>query len=427
MVCIGGSIGKAAIVDRSVCFNQQINSVSVNDGIDSNYVLIAMQSPYFKSCVVDTASHGTLPIISKGKWERLLIPLPPLAEQYRIVAKVDELMKLCDELEAAQAKRERRRDRLVASTLHGLNNGDSDSEASERLPFKESARFYFNHLPRLTTRPEHIQQLRQTILNLAVKGKLVSQKPNEGAGADLLRTLRMFKKQLMQERGIRREKDVEYSILTVGYGLPSTWVWAHVDDAAIVQGGKRLPKDAAFSKMPTSHIYVRVTDMKNGTIMADDLQYISPDVQKAIARYTINQDDLYITIAGTIGQVGLVPPFFDGHNLTENAAKLVFRGLNSEYFRLALSSEVVQQQFRDKTKQMAQPKLALKRISGAKFPLPPLAEQGRIVAKVDELMALCDELAGWINTNTTTSRQLLEVTLKEALRGKENAHQGKHQ
>jgi len=88
------------------------------------------------------------------------------------VAKVDELMALCDELEAAQQKRERRRDRLVAATLNGLNNGDASSEIHERAGFEESAHFYFNHLPRLTTCPEHIQQLRRTILSLAVAGNL---------------------------------------------------------------------------------------------------------------------------------------------------------------------------------------------------------------------------------------------------------------
>jgi type I restriction enzyme S subunit len=112
--------------------------------------------------------------------------------------------------------------------------------------------------------------------------------------------------------------------------------------------------------------------MKNGTIVDDSIRYISPEVQQAIARYTINKEDLYITIAGTIGQVGRVPPIFDGHNLTENAAKLVFREIDRNYFLLALSSGPVQQQFRDKTKQMAQPKLALKRIAGASFLLPPL-------------------------------------------------------
>jgi type I restriction enzyme S subunit len=134
--------------------------------------------------------------------------------------------------------------------------------------------------------------------------------------------------------------------------------------------------------------------MKNGTIVDDQLQYITPDVQRAISRYTINREDLYITIAGTIGQVGRVPSFFDGHNLTENAAKIVFRGMNPQYLCTALNSDLVQQQFKEKTNQVAQPKLALKRILGAQFPLPPLAEQHRIVAKVNELMALCDRLEG---------------------------------
>ena len=86
-------------------------------------------------------------------------------------------MALCDKLEAAQAKREKRRDRLVAATLHGLNNGDASPAPGTRPTFKDSARFYLNHLPRLTTRPEHIHQLRQTILNLAVRGKLVPAEP----------------------------------------------------------------------------------------------------------------------------------------------------------------------------------------------------------------------------------------------------------
>jgi type I restriction enzyme S subunit len=101
------------------------------------------------------------------------IPIPPLAEQHRIVAKVDELMALCDRLEATQAERETRRNKLASASLHRLNNGANADE------FREHASFHLSHLPRLTTRPEHIQQLRQTILNLAVRGKLVSQDPKD--------------------------------------------------------------------------------------------------------------------------------------------------------------------------------------------------------------------------------------------------------
>src|SRR5262245_18022542 len=105
------------------------------------------------------------------------LPLPPLAEQHRIVARVDELMTLCDQLEAARPEREQSRARLESASLHRLNSPTDTAEtdapdlpARQADAFRDHARFVLNHLPRLTTRPEHIKQLRQTILNLAVCG-----------------------------------------------------------------------------------------------------------------------------------------------------------------------------------------------------------------------------------------------------------------
>ena len=111
------------------------------------------------------------------------IAVPPLAEQHRIVAKVDELMGLCDRLEAAKAKRESRRDRLVAASLQRLNNGADGQE------FREYAAFHLNHLPRLAARPEHVQQLRRAILNLAVRAKLVPQAANDEPASELLKRI----------------------------------------------------------------------------------------------------------------------------------------------------------------------------------------------------------------------------------------------
>lgn len=110
-----------------------------------------------------------------------------------------------------------------------------------------------------------------------------------------------------------------------------------------------------------------------------------------------------------------MPQFLGGQNLTENAAKIVFREIEREFLIMVLQSEDVQVQFSEKTKQMAQPKLALKRILGARVPLPPVAEQHRIVAKVDALMALCDRLEASLATTEDTRRRLLDALLAEAL------------
>ncbi len=348
--------------------------------------------------------------LNRKSISNILIPLPPLAEQHRIVAKVNELIALCDRLEAARAEREATRDRLSAAILAHLDVPDPDPTV-----FQGHAAFALQNFAPLTTRSDQIKALRQTILNLAVRGKLVEQDPNDEPASELLKRAEMTKAEATIERKIRKNSEPELSESAGENGSPSHWVWAYLHDFALVLGGKRLPSDASLSHEQTGNIYIRVTDMKDGSISAEDLQYISDDVRARIAKYTIDREDLYITIAGTIGEVGEVPERFHGQNLTENAAKIVFREVDRKFLLLVLRSNDVQEQFQEKTKQMAQPKLALKRIAGARIPLPPLAEQHRIVAKVDELMALCDRMEINLGIADTGRQHLLESLLRDVL------------
>lgn len=240
--------------------------------------------------------------------------------------------------------------------------------------------------------PGGIERLRELVLQLAVRGRLVPQDLGDEPASELLRRAKASKIREMIERKIRRDSEPELSESAGEASSPTHWVWTHLYDFALVLGGKRLPAGASFSTEKTDNIYIRVTDMKDGSISTESLRYISDEVQARIAKYTIDREDLYITIAGTIGDVGEVPEHFHGQNLTENAAKIVFREVDKRFLLLVLRSGDVKEQFQEKMKQMAQPKLALKRISGARVPLPPLAEQHRIVAKADELMGLIDRL-----------------------------------
>ncbi len=200
------------------------------------------------------------------------------------------------------------------------------------------------------------------------------------------------------------------------FSLPLSWVWCAILDFAIVRGGKRLPQGTAFSPHVTPHVYIRVTNMKGGTILKDGLKYVDGSVFQQIKHYIIERDDVYVTIAGTIGQSGEVPEFFHGMNLTENAAKLMFRGLDKHYLLIALQSQAIQDQFARKTNKMAQPKLALKRIASALVPLPPLDEQKRIVAKVNQLMTLCDELETKLSHAEVDSEKLMNAAVQHVLK-----------
>ena len=132
--------------------------------------------------------------------------------------------------------------------------------------------------------------------------------------------------------------------------------------------------------------------MKNGSVSIDSLLYVPSDIYPSISRYTINKEDVYITVAGTIGRVGKIPQQIDGSNLTENADRLVFQFLDQDWLIRCLESQLIQQQIIDATTKVGQPKLAIKRIQELLLPLPPVAEQKRIVARLEEILPLCERL-----------------------------------
>jgi type I restriction enzyme S subunit len=207
------------------------------------------------------------PAINDSDFAVLPIPLPPLAEQHRIVAKVNELMALCDPLEAAKMEREQNRDRLVAASLHRLNSpadaAEADTtglQAQQEDTFRDHAGFVFTHLSRLTTRPEHIKQLRQSILNLAVRGKLVPQELNDEPPTELLKRMVQIK-QLngMQNRTGKLHQVTDESDETP-FLIPASWLWLRIDDLFEVLGGiqktpARAPQRNAFPYLGVGNVY----------------------------------------------------------------------------------------------------------------------------------------------------------------------------
>jgi type I restriction enzyme S subunit len=162
-----------------------------------------------------------------------------------------------------------------------------------------------------------------------------------------------------------------------------------IESLAEVKGGKRLPKGEKLIDEVTEHPYIRVADFTDkGTIDLSGIKYISKEIHEQIKRYVISKDDLYISIAGTIGKTGFVPPELDGANLTENAAKLVIKDkqqLDLSYLYLFTLTSDFSAQAGLATKTVAQPKLALTRLSKIEIPMCSLKEQKSLVSMIEEL------------------------------------------
>jgi len=354
-------------------------------------------------------AYTTVDHLSGGQISEAVIALPPLAEQHRIVAKVDELMALCDRLEARQADADSAHAQLVQALL------DSLTQTHDAEDFAQSWQRLAEHFHSLFTTESSIDALKQTLLQLAVMGKLVPQNPNDESASELLKRAKIKKKEIAEKWGYR-EKTLDISTTEKRSALPQGWEHSALGDFSFVKGGKRIPKGKDFCRVKTSYLYLRVTDMKESGIALDNLRYIDESLHKELARYTISSRDVYVVIVGaTIGKCGIIPAELDGAHLTENAAKIMFGELLKEYLLIAIKSRYIQDQFMDKVFQQAQPKLALERIETTVVPVPPLPEQHRIVAKVDQLMTLCDQLKARLNQARQVHEQLAGALVEHAV------------
>jgi type I restriction enzyme S subunit len=373
--------------------------------LDIHFLFLSLQT-----LGLDTLGKGVKPGLSRGDAYQLTLRVPPLAEQQRIVAKVDELMALCDQLEATQTEREHRRDRLVAASLHSLNNG-SDAEA-----FREHARFYLNHLPRLTARPEHLKQLRETILNSAARGRLVLQDPDDEPATKLLARIHTEKARLAKDGLISKFKPFPAGAATSDAEVPESWQSVQLGDmCSLVTSGSR---GWAEFYSETGPKFIRAQNIRFGRLRLDDLACVTPPQNAEGSRTQVAQGDLLIVITGAgVTNPALLDQGIGEAYVSQHVA--LIRPVTTDVSRwllLCLMAPVAGRAILvERAYGAGKPGLNLDNIRSLKIPIPPLAEQRRIIAKVDELMALCNRLEAQITTTKGESRRLLDAVLHEAL------------
>ncbi|HEV8036140.1 restriction endonuclease subunit S [Yoonia sp.] len=366
-----------------------------------------LKSSFFQKAL-EGASRTAQAGFNKGDLAHIDFPLPPLAEQHRIVAKVDELMALCDQLEQARAGREAVRDRLTTASLARLTAPDNDAET-----FQSHARFALQSLPTLTTRPDQIKPLRQTILNLAVRGKLVAQDAADEPAAELLKRIAQEKARLVKSGQIKDRTSPRRNGDAAELSVPQGWVVSNLQTICTsVTDGDHLPPPKAEQGVP----FLVIGDVRTQTIEFSGNRFVSQEYYDALDSIRRPRaGDLLYTLVGSYGIPVIV---------RDDRAFCVQRHIGilrpSKQVDLGFLARVMESQFifdqaTECATGIAQKTVPLSGLRNIAIPLPPLAEQHRIVAKVDALMALCDQLEASLTTATTTRQRLLTALLHEAL------------
>jgi type I restriction enzyme S subunit len=356
-------------------------------------------------------ARSLIPGISREDVEGFVVALPPLAEQHRIIAKVDELMALCDRLEAARARRESTRDRLATACLDRLNAPDPDT-------FRDDARFALGVLPAITRRPEQINEFRQTILNLAIRAKLVGQDPNDEPAADLLNRInrnRMSKRRLAQ----LETEELELRPPSV----PSSWTWTVADQLSA--DSEHAISDGPFgASLKTEHYIsspgfrvIRLQNIGAGCFREEHRTYIDKTRFDGLSKHRVVSGDLIV--AGLVDprvRCCQVPPDLGPAIVKADCYRFAVHPAISPRFALHYLNSPLAQGFAAMHHHgMTLTRIGLGNFRRIPFPLPPIAEQNRIVAKVDELMALCDRLEASIAAGSEARSRLLDALLREAL------------
>ncbi len=401
LIAMYGSIGKLGITGIECATNQAIAFCKPDtDRTDLRYLFYSFMGlrPKLLSRGQGLAQKNISQRILRA-WE---IGLPPLAEQKRIVAKVDELMALCDRLEAQQQERESRASGLARAALARF--AAAPTPANLTLLFHSS----FSIPP---------ADLRKSILTLAVQGKLVPQDTKDEPARELVARLERERPALAKANGVRPPKDVQpISTEDLPHDIPDSWQWSRIGRLALViDYGTSQKADNDSSKIP---VY-RMGNISGGRLLDENLKYVDPRIDDLPALYLKTGDILFNRTNSyeLVGKAGI----YTGRDDEATFASYLIRirlpsefllpafinlAMNAPYFRQTqIEPEIVQQ--------CGQANFNGTKLASTAVPVPPLAEQRRIVAKVEQLMALVDALEQQLAASHATAEKLLTAAINK--------------
>jgi len=345
LLCVRAPVGIVNITEREICIGRGLCAVSTFAGMDARYVLYSLRS--CKTDFIKKATGTTFVAITGEVVKNQVIPLPPLAEQKRIVAKIEELLPYVDRYEQAWSKLE---------------------DFNKRFP----------------------GDMQKSILQMAIQGKLVEQRPEEGTGEVLFEQIQAEKQRLIKAGAIKKEKPLpEITEDKIPFDIPDSWEWVSIGDICInIQYGTSR-KSSQTGKMAV----LRMGNIQNGKLKYDNLVYST--YENDIEKYSLKCGDLLFNrtnskelVGKTAIYKGDMPAIFAGYLVRITP---VFS--DSDYLNYVMQSQFYWSYCQTvRSDAIGQSNINAEKLKHFFFPLPPLAEQKRIVAKLEEILPLCEQL-----------------------------------
>ena len=377
------TLGKVSFIGIPAYHNEAIIAIYPHTGVLKDFLLKALPLLVTFGQSKDAIKGRTL---NKNSLTLLGIPLPPFAEQKRIISKVDQLMQLCDQLDTCQKKASTKYESLNDAALEKLLSSKTIDE------FANHWQFICNNFDLIYNDPAHVNKLRQAILQLAVQGKLAPQDPNDEPASELLKRIKAEKEKLIAEGKIRKQKPL--SPITeneIPYELPQCWEWVRLGNIVQVSSGDGLTS----KNMDT-----------NGTIPV----YGGNGITGYHNKHNVNKQTIVI---GRVGyHCGSIHLTQERAWVTDNAfiTKFPETDIDQDFLIWLLKGT----DLKKNENATAQPVISGRKIYPIIIGIPSLAEQKRIVSKVNQLMHLCDELEDRLNQSKKDSEMLMHAVLQEA-------------
>lgn len=414
LFCLRGSLGKSAIVQNlSGAIASSLVIVRVFKPTFNKYIHLYFDAPLSYDFINKYDNGTAQPNLAATDLARFLVPLPPLDEQSRIVNKITELMSLCDQLEQHSLTSLDAHQQLVETLLTTLTDSQNADELAENW-----ARIS-EHFDTLFTTEASIDALKQTILQLAVMGKLVPQDPNDEPVSELLKRIAQEKAQLVKDGKMKKQKPLPpISDKEKPFDLPSGWVWCLFEDVVDIQSGITKGRNLANRKL-ISIPYLRVANVQRGYLDLSEVKEIDiPEEEKD--KYHVIKGDLLITEGGDWDTVGRTTVWcHDWYIANQNhvfKGRVIGQDIDPYWLETYMNSPYSRDYFASASKQTTNlASINKTQLRGCPVAIPPSSEAEKIMLKLNDFNELCEKLKFQIQSAQQTQLHLADALTDAAI------------